>query len=368
MHNNVLNELILVEEYYNEYLHLIHTYQNVTRQSIFCRYYNINKSFTTYKSGIEATFDHYNSGIKYDLFEYTPLFYSSQVVNDGQDHPDLMGQMYLGNLNVVIYSIDEPSIEDLITFPYAPNTASEIFRVTNIRVPINAKTSKQKLNWYELTLETAPIKDINRLATLNRWVYALNLEKNIYYHDFQRMIKEITKLEEYIGIINESFDQRTELFYYIDPITGQHIAPLAENALVYDFLTTVSGYYREFNTSYRPFGVDTYGLVGNIDTITRQNVPYEYHGAQLYDGGYDAELGKIIVTTPDTAKLNILNYDGEINIFTITRLLNTWVWRNRIPYKSQYTEFIDDEFIHAGYDTELEVAEYDTDIECIDDN
>jgi len=368
MHNNVLNELTLVEQYYDEYLSLINTYQNFNRQSVFCQYYNINKSFTTYSQATDASYDHYNSGISYDVFEYTPLFYTSQVVNDGQDQTDLMGQMYLGNLNVVIYTINEPAIEDLIVFPYRPNTASEIFRVTNIRVAINGKTSTNKLNWYELTLETAPISDVAKLSMNNRWVYSLNLQKNVFHHDFERMVKELIKIEEFIPNLNANFDQSTELFYYVDPVSHTRIAPLAENAILYDFLTTIAGYFREFNSAYRPYGVDKYGIIGNLDILSKSQVDYEYHGAQLYDGGYDKELGKIIVTTPDSAKLNILTYDGDGNVYDIVRLLNTWVWRNKIPLKSQYTEFIDDQFIHAGFDDELKVAEYDPDIECIDDN
>lgn len=366
MHNNVLNELILVEQYYNEYLQLIHKYQNISRQSIFCKYYNINKSFSTFGVETESTYDSYNSGINYDLFEYTPLFYASQIVNDSQDQQDLMGQMFLGNLNVIIYTVSEPSINDLITFPYVPNTASEIFKVTNIRTPINAKTSIQKLNWYELTLETAPIKDINKLKIVNRFVYALTLQKYIYYDEFQRMLKELTKLEEFIKIINTKFDSYTELFYYIDPITNQKIAPLEENSILSDFLRTVTGYFREFNTSYRPFGIDKYGLTGNIDINTKTKVEYVYHGGQLYDGGYDSILNKVLVIQPANVKLNILEYNGEINIFTIVKLLNSWIWRNSIPFKSQYVEYVDDKFIHCGYDDTLENAEYDPNVICIE--
>ncbi len=368
MYNNVLTELILTEQYYDEYLNLIKTYQNFNRQSIFCRYYNINKSFTTYHVGTDASYDHYNSGINYDVFEYMPLFYASQIVNDSQDQADLMGQMYLGNLNVVIYTIDEPMIEDLITFPYKPNTASEIFRVSNIRVAINAKSSERKLNWYELTLETAPISELNRLKIINRWVYSLNLQKNVLYHDFDRMMKELMKLEECFKIINTTFDQKTELFYYIDPISKLKVAPLAENAILFDLLATISGYFREFNTSYIPFGVHKYGITGNINIATQKQIQYDYHGAKLYDGGYDPKIQSIIVTTQDTAKLNILNYNQIANIYDVVKLMNAWVWRSQIPYKSQYTEFIDDRFIHAGYNKTLQVAEYDDEITCIDDN
>jgi len=367
MYNNVLTELILTEQYYDEYLNLIKTYQNFNRSSVFCRYYNINKSFTTYKTELSATYDHYNSGISYDIFEYVPLFYASQVVNDSQDQSDLMGQMFLGNLNVVIYSIDEPMIEDLITFPYKPNTASEVFRITNIRTSINGRSSNRKLNWYELTLETAPISDLNRLKITNRWVYSLNLQKNMLYNDFDHMIKELIKLEAYFKELNNVFDQKTELFYYIDPLSKIKVAPLVENAVLFDSLTSISGYFREFNTAFIPFGIQKYGITGNININTRKQMLYEYSGSKLYDGGFDPKLQTIIVNTQDTAKLNILNYTGIINIYDIVRLLNAWIWRNQIPYKSQYVEFVDDKFAHAGYNKELKVAEYDDEITCIDD-
>jgi len=365
MFNNVLSELILVEEYYDEYLSLINTYQNFNRQSVFCRYYNINRAFSTSHIGTDSTFDHFQSGITYDTYEYMPLFYASQVVNDAQDQPDLMGQMFLGNLNVIIYTLEEPLVNDLITFPYKPNAASEIFRVTNIRVAINGKTSKQKINWYELTLETAPISDLDKLKLTNRWVYSLNLQKNIMYDDFERMVKELTKIEGGFKTLNKSFDQSTELFYYIDPVSKQKIVPLAENAMIFDLLATVNGYFREFNDAFVPYGVDKYGTTGNMDLVTRKHIDYTYDGFRLYDDGYDVELGKIIVRSIVPDKINILSYEDEFNIFSMAVLLNTWVWKNSIPYKSQYTEFIDpDQFARAGFDKQLELARYDDERVC----
>ena len=49
MFDNVLHEIPYVQNLYTEYLTQIKRYQNYKRNSIFCRYYNINLEVSNYK-------------------------------------------------------------------------------------------------------------------------------------------------------------------------------------------------------------------------------------------------------------------------------------------------------------------------------
>ena len=52
MFNNIFVEPILIEQYHSEFFKLINYYQNLNRNSIFCRYLNINKFESTFDTNI----------------------------------------------------------------------------------------------------------------------------------------------------------------------------------------------------------------------------------------------------------------------------------------------------------------------------
>jgi hypothetical protein len=296
MYENVLIETTFVENVYREYLTLINYYKNVRRPSIFARYLNINVDNSIYDVNLEGVFDRYNSGVKYDVYEYTPLYYASQVLNDSAANVDLKGQMFNGFLNVITYSILKPRVEDLIVFSYPPQGGNEIFRVSGVRTSINAIESTPNVNWNELTLEYAPLVDIMKLNLLNRYAYSLASEEYMLYDKFIDYIKTLEKLSSLFSQMQSYFDLSLEGYYYNDVI------PLAENAIVYDFLSSMSKYAKYFETSKRPFVIKKYDNSGCIDL----------------DG--ETETCPSVTVTSQT----ILDYSGNINIYDLAALVQKW--------------------------------------------
>jgi len=232
MFENVLVETDIVGQTYSEYLKLIDYYKNIKRPSIFGRYLNINVNNSVLDIAADTVFDRYNSGVKYDIYDYTPFYYTSQVVNDVASNMDLKGQMFNGYLNVTTYSIDTPRIEDLVVFSYPPQKGVEIFRVSSIRTSINAMNSTPSLNWHELTLEYAPIIDIQNLNFLNRYVYSLAEERYMLYDKFLIYIKQLKKLSQLFKTMQSTFNSTYE--GYVDQ---NGIIPLEANNVIYEFLS-----------------------------------------------------------------------------------------------------------------------------------
>jgi len=256
MFNNIFSETQLIEQYYGEYLQSITRYANIYRQSIFCRYLNINLSGSSRVIDNQSTYDKYNSGIMYDVYEYTPLFYVAQLINDVSDQSDLIGQMFQGTTNVIIYSIREPHIDDVIMFPYPPLNGNELFRVTNIRVAINGKTSTEHINWYELTLEYAPIMNIMNLNFINQYIYSLASQRYLIASAFINMMNYLKQLELKFDTLSSYFNNTLELYYII--LNGKKVAPIVPNRIIYDFLTDRHNYNHLFISTNRPFGINRY--------------------------------------------------------------------------------------------------------------
>ena len=314
MFDNIFGETLYIEKLYGEYISFVNRYQNFNRQSAFCRYLNINKSASTYDISSNSTFDRYNSGIQYDIYDYTPLFYSSQVINDASDAADLKGQMFQGSLNVITYSIEKPRIEDIIIFNRPPQKGVEIFRVDHIRASINAMNSNPNAHWFELTLEYAPIIDLSKLNSLNHYVYSLTMQKNIFSTEFKRMILETEKMNELFQyLVENNFDKSKELFYYID--NGQKIVPIYENYMIYNFLAHNSEYQEYFHNILRPYGVLNYNeqiRFLDLDSLTDLSINYPDN----------------ILFTND-----ILSQDIPLNPFQMVHLIQLWIWeRDKTNY------------------------------------
>lgn len=307
MFNNILPETSYVEDMYSEYLKTINDYSNIMRSGIFFRYIHINKYASTYELGTQTTFDRYNSGIKYDIYDYTPGFFISQVVNDDMDNSDLVGQSFEGPLEVTVYTIEEPNIEDLIVFNRPPlNNDNAIFRVINIRASLSGMHSEPSTNWFDLSLEYAPVTDLSKLTYLNNYAYCLPFEKYILQSDFERMINENQKISQYLlEFQNTNFDTRTEL-YFINK-DGVKYAPLIQNKFLYDFFANQKIYEDFFPKINRPYGIKKFN-------------DYNY----TIDLTHNIKLSESI--TPQKLNIPILNFDSTINIYNLCDLLTTWVW------------------------------------------
>jgi len=339
MFNNVFVETVLIEQYHSEFFKLINYYQNLNRNSIFCRYLNINKFESSYNTDSDGTYDRFHSGLRYDMYDYTPLYYTSQTSNDPLDQQDLAGQMIQGNLTLTVYTINNVSIDDIIVFSYNPQNEYEIFRVSNFRLVVNSKYSTPSVNWYELTLEYAPIIDYKKLSILNHYVYDLSLQKYLFLEDFKKTIAETKFLETIFASFKQYFDPFTELYFYIS-ISGDKISPLKQNNIIYDFLSKINIYKNHFNYELKPFGVlkyakDIFLNINEIPKLLQFNIEKDLINVDYLK--YDPILNDIVpIISSYYDNLSILNYSGNINIYDMCYLIQKWIWyQNHIKYPIQ---------------------------------
>lgn len=281
--NNSFLDPQMVGQYHQEYLQLIKFYQNYKRPSIFIKYYNISFDNTSFDENTNAIYDLYTtSELRFDVYDLTPTFIMSPIINNTANVQDMGGQMFESITNCVIYSIKRPRINDIITF-YNPIKSEEIYRVTNFKVPLNSLYSvgDSSLFFHELDLEIAPFKDINMLKTSNMFVYDLSEEQYIPKLDY---INKINKLEKYNTILSKL----TPFYNSVNDLycVGYQI-PLIANQIIYQFkIKFQSNSNRLFEHIYAPYGYD---IIPNFDIIETINPECFDDGIyQLYD--FDKEL------------------------------------------------------------------------------
>lgn len=251
---NILHEPIQTHSYFKEYLDKVLKYKNLNRKGIFIRYFNINKNASTYKDETtKGTFDHYNSGIVFDIYDYTPVYHISAVTNTSTDKSDMSGMIFDALTDITIYTINDPRMGDLISFPYGPSKTDEVFRVIQIDVSIHVREFGVK--FHKLTLEYAPLKDLTKLNILNNYVYFLSQEKNITQVEYINNLNIINKNKEIINSIKDKFNGKYELYFLDDDI-----ASLELNKQIYDFLSYETYQDRYFDLVPKPFGVKNYNF------------------------------------------------------------------------------------------------------------
>ena len=256
--NNFLDPQ-LVSNYHKEYLHLINKYKNIKRPSIFIKYYNINIDTSSHDEETKSTYDLYtHSEIRFDVYDLTPTYVLSPIVNATSNVPDMGGQMYESTLNLVTFTIERPRINDIIMF-YDPVKSKEIYRVMNYRVPINALyADDDSVFFYEMDLEVAPFNDINRLKTSNMFVYDLSEEKYIPKLDY---FNRIEKLNSYNNILNEIIKFYDRLR---DVYSAHTQVPILTNQILYNFKKIYSKTHnRLFENILCPYGL--------LDIIPKQD-------------------------------------------------------------------------------------------------
>ena len=298
--DNLLSEPLYIQTLYSEYTKLINKYSNIKRPSQFGRYYNINKNASVIDTKIKSSYDHFTTnGIVYDLYDYTPLFYTSPVINDSVDAPDLIGKMFQGSLTLTTYTIKRPVINDLIVFPYLPTKGDEIFRVSNIRAVISAMNhniDESKNTWFELTLEYAPIEDISTIKTNHKYVYLLTEEKNIFMRDYKTLLQQLSKLQQLMIELKTFFNERYEMFSCNDAY------PIAENQKLFEYLTkNTENYKRYFDTMKVPYGANKYNSTDILDVNTMQPID--------------------VFIPPPIYNVPILDYSFPIDIYNMNNLL-----------------------------------------------
>ena len=333
MFSNNLIDPTLVQNFGSEYLSHVARYVHLNRSGIFCRYFNIDhESSSVSKESLSAN-DTYFSGIKYNIYEYTPTLNVSEIIDTPQHNEDLIGQMYEGSGNITLFTIKRPNKDDLVMFPYQPIQIPHIFRVNDYRVVLQSIKTSPPIYIYELMLEYAPITDVRELDIMNQYVYNLVLRKYMMKSDFLRMLRDYKALQRLLDYLQETyFDKNTELYYYQDPDRGW-VYPLAENTIIHDFLINVPGDENYFHSILRPFGIMTYGKTGYYDKHFKPIDNYEKPLlSQFLQLDFDDVLEDLIADTEcsqskykPTDTISTLKIEN-CNVFSIAKLIESWHW------------------------------------------
>jgi len=309
---NSLSDPYLISQYHQEYLTLINQYDNFKRSGTFIRYYNISFNESDRRLDINSTYDIYNSGIKFDIYELTPTYNITPIMNSSTFLPDKKGQIYDGVSSITIHTIQTPHIHDLITF-YDPVKSGEIFRVINIRTSINAYYSEPRLTWYEMDLEVAPIKDTSSLKISKHYVYDLHKELYYNYVDYQAKTTFIEAVNGKISQIRQYYNKNNDLYM------ADGIVPFISNHTVDYFkgiTSTNDNSVRVFNDLEKPYGFsDTFpDLVLTYDYTQTTLDVYNYStyetGEYEWDETEESDLNTLLSLTRDLQLLinNNLSY------------------------------------------------------------
>jgi hypothetical protein len=268
---SALFEPSVTQKYFKEYLDKVKYYDNIQRKAVFIRYFNINKPTSTFNDDTKGTFDHYNSGVAYDLYDYTPCFSFTAITNTSTDKTDMGGLVFDGLGDLVIYTIPSPAMGDLISLAYGPaEDNEEILRVIQIDTSVYGKN--YGVNFCRLTLEYAPIKDLSKLNIVNRFAYLMTEERNVTQEVYFNTVKLTENNNNYLNSIQTFFSEKYELYYYI--YNGTRIAPLEINKHIYDSLCYESKLNRYFDKYKKPFGIKDYmGVITRTGLNLEVNLP-----------------------------------------------------------------------------------------------
>lgn len=311
MIDNLLYETPYVEQIYTEYLTHINRYQNKNRRGIFCRYYNININASDYNTEMLSTFDRYSSGIVYDIYDYTPLYSITPIVNEIMNDQQSVGQRFIANSDITIFTIKEPHIEDLVVFNNNPLNGSEIFRVSNIRASINSMNSNPNTYWFQNSIEYANIPNLDGLHILNHYIYSIPMEKYLLQSDFINFVNNIKTFTEVLKIFQKKyFDPYQELYFIY--INGHKFFPKYENRIIYTFLTSkysiITHFSDQFNLIKRPY---------TVKYIEKREMLCDCLNEVYTNCCKDKDY---------TVSINDLDVNFDYDIFDIANLMNQWVW------------------------------------------
>lgn len=227
----VLDEPRLIQEYNSELYHLVNFYSNIKRTANFVRYYNLAMKESPRKDITLETYDDYiKTRNKWNIYELTPMQIISAIQNSPENAMDLKGHSIMSATTIQLYTIDNPRIGDIVTF-YKPAESEEVLRVVNIRMQLNSNYSTVPLKFYEVDLETAPIKfaNLSQLLKNDHYVYDLTIERNVEYSRYKEYIQQMKSLEsmldevatyylpqhDFYGVGGEAICELNELMYFV---------------------------------------------------------------------------------------------------------------------------------------------------------
>lgn len=298
--SNIYHEPNLVTRLQKEYIDLINYYDQVNRQSIFIKYYNINMG-SVYDDQSFSTYDVYSaSNIKFDIYEFTPAYFLQAITNRTMYGEDKAGHVLDGNSSLVLNTIHRPRINDLVRL-YDPIESDEIFRVIGFSTPVNLLHSSPGSEWFELELEYAPIEHTGNLNILNHYVYDPSEEKNIDLNTYKEKIKKLNEFDEILKQISGSYYTKHQDLYVIDDM----YVPIALNDLIYEIKKDYSYKFKRIIESHRsPYGFPHH---------TGLSLPYYDKNPFYYLDTHDNQLEVFNLTTNEFENYRWSSLDSNEN-------------------------------------------------------
>ena len=209
---------IIVGKFHSEYLNLINRYKDLRRNSIFCRYFNINTNASSELNTISI-----NKFGTFDVYDYTPLFHIDTISDSTQDNNQTSGFKFDSEFSLNTYTITTPIINDIVVFPYEGNNKNLIYRVKSVNTNINSLTENVK--FHTLNLEYAPLNNINSLKLFNHYVYLITEGKNVTKEFYVKFLNDLNNIK--LVLENSEFDENSELYLNFD---------VNENIVIFKFL------------------------------------------------------------------------------------------------------------------------------------
>ena len=270
----VIDEYKLVQNINTEYYKLINFYSNIKRSSVFIKYYNLDMIDSPKKPDTDETYDFYTkTRNKWDVYDLTPTQIISAIQNSPEINPDLKGQQIISATTILVYTLDNPRIGDLVVM-YKPVESNEVLRVTNVRLQLNSRYSSEPIKWFELDLESAPIKyeNLDKLLVNNHYVYDLTLERNIEYQKYQEYIKKLNRIKDLLNYFKGFYVSSLDL-YQINCKTY-----METNELIFYIKKEFDNkYHRLFEDIYAPWGYyDKYPMKYNGIEEINDEFNFEY--------------------------------------------------------------------------------------------
>lgn len=216
---------IIVGKFHSEYLNLINRYKDLRRNSIFCRYFNINTNASSELNTISI-----NKFGTFDVYDYTPLFHIDTISDSTQDNNQTSGFKFDSEFSLNTYTITTPIINDIVVFPYEGNNKNLIYRVKSVNTNINSLTENVK--FHTLNLEYAPLNNINSLKLFNHYVYLITEGKNVTKEFYVKFLNDLNNIK--LVLENSEFDESSELYLNFD---------LNENVIIFKFLNKFDIYF-----------------------------------------------------------------------------------------------------------------------------
>jgi len=307
---NPLYDPKLTQDYHSEYLKLVNFYHNIDRKAIYMKYYNINYAQSLIQGDLDTTYDIYNvNGVKFDVYDLTPGYSIQPITNRSSVVPDLKGSQLDATTTVVIYTLERPAIYDLITF-YPPIGSGEIFRVMNFSTPVNAlHSAPNKVCWFELELEYAPIKSLDGFKIENQYVYDTAFER---YLPKEEYTKNVDKLETFAKLL-EQLQPYYNAYHDLYAVGG--VIPIVTNELLIllkrQYSTKLHRLFEKFKS---PYG---YMSRGDMYYGTMENMPFVDDTNDLFYA-YDIKTGEALPLTwsdktdPNTEYEKVLDISRQL--------------------------------------------------------